>query len=62
MTSETPSNTARSVGVRLILPSGVKEIVGQRDWVAEEVVRLISLESDIGESFVEQFFPKEEAK
>lgn len=45
---------AKTVAVRVILPSGVKELVGPKDWVSEEVVRLIALESDIGEAFVEE--------
>lgn len=51
---ENTPNTRETIAVRVILPSGVKEIVGPRDWVAEETVRLIKLESDIGESFVEE--------
>lgn len=39
--------------VRLILPSGVKEIHGSRQEVIEEMHRLIDLESDIGKSFAE---------
>jgi hypothetical protein len=51
--TETPS-MKDTIAVRVILPSGVKELVGPRDWVAEEVVRLIQLEADIGGSFVEE--------
>lgn len=51
--AETPSNND-TIAVRLILPSGVKELVGPRDWVAEEVIRLKKLEADIGETFVEE--------
>lgn len=43
-----------TIAVRVILPSGVKELVGPKDWVTEEVVRLIQLEADIGGSFVEE--------
>jgi hypothetical protein len=41
------------ITVRIILPSGVKEISGARDFVIEETLRMINLESDIGKSFVE---------
>lgn len=51
---ENTPNTPQTIAVRVILPSGVKELVGPRDWVAEEVVRLVKLESDIGEAFVEE--------
>ncbi len=51
--TETPS-MKDTIAVRVILPSGVKELVGPRDWVAEEVVRLVQLEADIGGSFVEE--------
>lgn len=51
---ENAPNTPETIAVRVILPSGVKELVGPRDWVAEEVVRLTTLESDIGEAFVEE--------
>ena len=53
-TMENTPNMKETIAVRIILPSGVKEIVGPRDWVAEETVRLIKLEADIGESFVEE--------
>ena len=39
--------------IRLILPSGVKELSGAREFVIEEMLRLTALESDIGKSFVE---------
>ena len=39
--------------VRLILPSGVKEITGKRDEVVSEVTRLIDLESEMGKSYAE---------
>lgn len=51
--NDTP-NPATTVAVRVILPSGVKELVGPRDWVTEEITRLVKLESDIGEAFVEE--------
>lgn len=50
----------QAVGVRLILPSGCKILVGPRDLVAEEVARLIQLESDIGGSYYEYFQPQGE--
>ena len=42
------------IAVRLILPSGVKEIQGNREYVIEEMQRLMDLESDIGISFAEK--------
>ena len=39
--------------IRLILPSGVKELSGAREFVIEEMLRLTALESDIGKSFAE---------
>ncbi len=42
------------IAVRLILPSGVKEIQGNREYVIEEMQRLMDLESDIGKSFAEK--------
>lgn len=51
---ENTPNMKETIAVRVILPSGVKEIVGPRDWVAEEVVRLTKLEADIGDAFVEE--------
>lgn len=51
---ENTPNMKENIAVRVILPSGVKEFVGPRDWVAEEVVRLTKLEADIGEAFVEE--------
>ena len=47
-------NTPKTIAVRVILPSGVKELVGPADWVAEQVTRLVTLEADIGEAFVEE--------
>ena len=41
------------IAVRLILPSGVKEIQGNREYVIQEMLRMIDLESDIGKSFAE---------
>ena len=48
-----------TVGVRLILPSGCKILVGPLDAVADEVQRLIHLESDIGTSYYEYFKPQQ---
>lgn len=48
------------ITVRIILPSGVKEISGARDFVIEETLRMINLESDIGKSFVEVIPNKQE--
>jgi hypothetical protein len=42
------------IAIRLILPSGVKEIQGNREYVIEEMLRMIDLESDIGKSFAEK--------
>ena len=42
------------IAVRLILPSGVKEIQGNREYVIQEMLRMIDLESDIGKSFAEK--------
>jgi len=39
--------------VRLILPTGVKEITGLREEVIERVTALVRLESDLGESYAE---------
>jgi hypothetical protein len=41
------------IAIRLILPSGVKDIQGNREYVIEEMQRLMDLESDIGKSFAE---------
>jgi hypothetical protein len=41
------------IAIRLILPSGVKEIRGNHEYVIEEMQRLMDLESDIGKSFAE---------
>jgi hypothetical protein len=49
------NNAGQTIGVRLILPSGCKILVGPRDLVEEEVSRLIYLESDLGDSFYEYF-------
>ena len=42
------------IAVMLILPSGVKEIQGNREYVIQEMLRMIDLESDIGKSFAEK--------
>jgi len=55
-----PEQPEQAIGVRLILPSGCKILVGPRDLVAEEVARLIHLESDLGGSFYEYFQPQGE--
>jgi len=47
-------NKKNEIAVRLILPSGVKEIQGEPEFVIEEIARLSSLESDIGKSFAEK--------
>lgn len=43
----------KNITVRLILPTGVKEIYGESEEVIAEVRRLTDLESELGESFAE---------
>jgi hypothetical protein len=45
--------TLKEVTVRLILPSGVKEICGEPEVVMVEMQRLIDLEKEIGTSYAE---------
>jgi hypothetical protein len=43
----------KNITVRLILPTGVKEIHGESEEVIAEVRRLTDLESELGESYAE---------
>jgi hypothetical protein len=43
----------RTVKVRLLLPSGIKELEGPAEEVIAEMLRLTQLESDMGPSYAE---------
>lgn len=43
----------KQITVRLILPTGVKEITGDVEEVSVEIRRLTDLESELGESYAE---------
>jgi hypothetical protein len=47
------ASMTKQITVRLILPSGVKEITGEVDEVVVEIRRLTDLESELGKAYAE---------